>query len=739
MWPFHPTGTRQIFHALFKATRTASPRAARLSRRAVRDKKLVEAEAEHLLGPDWRITAQERSASSAEPIPSSTTSAPTSSQKPSSPTANIPLDLSSISTKIPDARPLELRPTLAGDVRPQKERLERTPPLGAARSSAPSSRRPSGPQAHVARLWTVDTGRLPRRAAGARAAALVDGGPLEARRAKPLFDHKQGGYSQHVSPVNMRAKNQSASRQNKVSKLVKESQIIDIADSRASLKSDPLVVNSPHPRSSLPGDLPLDLEHAFFASRPSSLSSVRLTDPIPRAHFARAFAAEREAKLAEQVLEMYPRGASSVDLDTAPTRSAHAGPRSTMAKAGEASTLEPKSRSSAQPSSSLEQLEEQLFSFFPRGARSVDLGGRPAAPIRTAISTPKVPLRGVQDVGLEPAVPRTDPLEEVRRRTANAVRKSPQVGGEGMRSNEQLVAERAGAEEERVRAAGELVGVQVQPSTTSSPLPAVDSSTVERPLAKPASPLLEPDTPLSVLAMRDLRSRDSREADYPLGLRKIFSASPLDRRIRLAADRASEDVERAQSLFGLERLAETEPALDLARWLAEIREHRARLRRMRRLEDRCLDGEMARNEEQRLGRQLEALVVARGEFEGVVEAYRAYGKAGVVNYQVERGLVDRLVKAQALLERALVLPGDPAPTLTTSSGASASTASKAILWAGERPFFVEWDTYIRTYRYGASRALKDLEVLRRRALRKLKGAIARAHMSAFEVERRACA
>ena len=430
-----------------------------------------------------------------------------------------------------------------------------------------------------------------------------------------------------------------------------------------------------------------------------------------------------------------------------------------MSKASDPAPVDAKTRSSKPPPSLLEQLEQQLFSSFPRGARRVDLGAPPAAATTTSTWTPRVPLRSVQDVGLKPSAPRTDPFEGLKARTARDGIEPPQVGGKGVRDVEQLFAETAGVEEERARAFSEAVDAQVRsprrlslaarflsfhrrilltrvffsqvPSpAATSPLVAANPPSLDRPLAKPPSPLVQPDTPLSVFAMRDMRSRDPREADYPVVLRKILPASPLDRRIRLAAVRAFEDVERIRLLAQLERDVASQPALDLARWLAEIREYRARLRRTRRLEDRCLDGEMARNEEQRVGRQLEALVVARVEFEGVVEAYRAYGERGVVSYQVERGLVDRLVRAQGLLEHALVLPGEPTPAV------SSSTTSKAILWTGDRPFFVEWDAYIRTYRYGASRPLEDLEVIRRRELRKLEGIVARAHMSAFE-ERRA--
>ncbi|GAA5897090.1 hypothetical protein JCM8208_006167 [Rhodotorula glutinis] len=735
MWPFHPTGTRQLFAALFKATRTASPRAARIARQAVRDKKRVEMDLERTMGPEWRKGAQGAAASAAEPTPSSTTSTTQTSPHPSSPpTSHTQPELASSPLKLPVARPLEMRPTLAGVARPQEERRERNPLLSATRNSAVEARRPSGPQGHIGPVWRSDTGRLPRLAAPKPAAALADGRPSEARRVKMIHDRNKGLYVARMSLSNERAPRRRTSGQLKISKPVEESQPIDVASNSASLKSNLLAARPALGPSPPPPNLPLELERALFASHPSSLSSVRLTDSIPRAHFARAFAAEREAKLAEKVLEMYPRGASSVDLGTAPTKSTVAGPRAPLQQPRATSKVNAEPRSSASSPS----LEDQLFSSFPRGASSVDLGTPPVVPVTTARRTPKVPLRGVQSVGLEPSVPRTDLLEGVKRRTAQAVAEAPQVDAEGVRWMEQVRTEREGMREEaRARSAREVVEVKASSPTTSSSLAAAHPSVVARPLAKPLSPLVEPNTPLSVLARRDVRSRDPREANYPVGLRKVFSASPFDRRIRLAALRASEDVELVQSVAEHERDIATEPAVDFARWIAEIREYRARLRRMRRLEDRCLDGEMARNEEQRIGRQLEALVDARVDLEGVVEAYRAYGEVGIVNFQLERALVDRLVKAQALLERALVLPGDPTPPITSLAGSSSSTASKAILWAGDRPFFVEFDAYIRTYRYGASRALKDLEVLRRRALRKIERVVDRVHMAAFEVEKTA--
>ncbi|GAA5930068.1 hypothetical protein JCM3775_004503 [Rhodotorula graminis] len=735
MWPFHPTGTRQIFEALFKATRTASPRAARLARQAVRDKKRVEAEVDRTMGPEW-LHGAGKAASAAEPTPSSTTSTPTSPEQPSLPTSHSHPDIKSSSLDVPVVRPLQMRPTLAGVTRPQEERRERDPPPAAFRSSAAAARRPGGRQAHAPPVWNRDVSRPRRPAAPAPVAASAE--TPERRSTKPFFNRHKGLYVQLASPAKTTVPVRRTSAHPADSKPVDKRQVLpslaSIAADRTRLKPIVHVVKpSPHPFS-FPDDLPLDLEGALFASHPSSLSSVRLTDPIPRAHFARAFAAEREAKLAEKALEMHPRGASSVDLDTAPTESNVAGPRAVPLPPPTSSHLERQLRSSAPPPS----LEEQLFSSFPRGASSVDLGGPPLVPVTTATWTPKVPLRGVQDVGLAPSVPRTDPLENVKARTARTVVSSPQVDNEGMRRIKELRAEAAYlVEENRARAARENVVFQTSPSTTTSPLAIANPSVVASPLAaKPPSPLVEPNTSFSFLTRLDMRSRDPRETNYPVGLRKIFSPSPLDRRIRLAARRASEDVKHVHALAELERHAATEPAATYARWLADVREYRASLRRLRRLEDRCLDGEMARNEEERVGRQLEALVVARVEFEGVVEAYRAYGDVGIGNFHLERGLVDRLVKAQALLDRALVLPGDPVPSIATF-GASSSTASKAILWAGDRPFFVEWDAYIRTYRYGASRPLKDLEVLRRRALRKLECVVDRAHMSAFEAEKKA--
>jgi len=161
-----------------------------------------------------------------QPTPSSTTSSPTSPQQSSPPTSLTTADLAATSSKFPTARPLQLRPTLAGNARPQEERSVHAPPLAAARSSAPASRRPNGPQAHAARVWRLDTGRgPPRPAAPAPSSALAPAEPSKERRDKILHDRKKGLYVRRPrspSPDRARAR---ASQHLEVSKPVKESQV----------------------------------------------------------------------------------------------------------------------------------------------------------------------------------------------------------------------------------------------------------------------------------------------------------------------------------------------------------------------------------------------------------------------------------------------------------------------------------------------------------------------------------
>lgn len=262
----------------------------------------------------------------------------------------------------------------------------------------------------------------------------------------------------------------------------------------------------------------------------------------------------------------------------------------------------------------------------------------------------------------------------------------------------------------------------LQPSPTPSPAHASALARPDTPVvATTPSPALVSYPRPSLLTRRDMRARDPREPTYPVGLRHILPTSPLDRRVSLTAARAWRDLGLHRDAQRIARLIETVPSFDEALWLAEVREVDAQPPRLRAVEDRCLEGEMARGEEQRLGRQLEALHSARTDIEALADAYRSYRDAGLYVFPLERRLAEWARRVEGLLSRALVGPNQLG--LDSTTRVAVATADKAILWASDWPFFVEWPAYIAAYPYRSSRSLKELEVMVRREERRVGRAV----------------
>ncbi|GAA6048224.1 hypothetical protein JCM3770_006488 [Rhodotorula araucariae] len=627
----HSGSAARILRRLLRAAREPPPQRVGLSPQAVQDKNVVEAALAEMGREAGRANAAAEATTRPGMQPTGSTS-PSTEAVPHYTTSHTAPLASEVPARAPIAsfipKDVVFRPSLSGSFGPREQRhlpFPR-PPVLAKAPTGPSNGRAS--RSHLPRVNALERARTPVAAKPTSAVPLVEMGRNGWR-----FDREKGMSVE--------------SRKARKARVTAEERARKAQEARAAHAKEPVKPSShttatepyqSQQAAATPRALPLfseDLESTLFARTPSSVSSVRLSESLPRAHFAARFQAAREQALATQVLQAVPRGRASVDL-------------------GEA----------VRP---LALLRRERLKNRPRG--------------------------GIADVGLRLRIDSSRPLDRLKERVVvaapphGAPATSVVPGVEPADNNAINSIDMQEPTEDTAEVKMQSVGADLEDPTESKP---VFTPTIVLSVATSASHP-SPTSPVAALGQRphflSTLSRwalDPRESTYPRAVRDYIPRSPLERRLGLLAQRIWAD------LAGLDSTAD---ALFSTRPAASAEEHAVRVaaarkvRARRALEDRCLEGELARAAEQRVGRRALALVRAAEALEPVVEAYRAYRTGGVPapDTVAERSLLERARRAEAALRAAL------APAW---AAAEPGDEGKAVLWAGELHSFVEWDAYI---------------------------------------------
>ncbi|BGP48127.1 hypothetical protein JCM10450v2_003999 [Rhodotorula kratochvilovae] len=552
---------------------------------------------------------------------------------------------------------LVLRPSISGAFGPREQR--RAPPAPPPALAGAGSSNGRAPRAHLPRVNALERARAPHKPAVTSAAAV----PLaEVQRKGWRFDRKKGAWVEGKKARKARVKAEKRALDEEKVRIAKRTKREQPALPTVvqTLKLD-LPTFAPRAAS-----VPTDLESALFALPPSSRSSVRLpvSRPLPRALFARRFQAERDAALAEQALRTYPRGAGSVDLG-GEGRSSAAGRRARLASRSRRAMADVGLKLRIDATGPLDGLEERVVAATPRKTQVPQAVKPVVEAVKPVVETVKV----------------VEPVARAAKHVEVAV--------------EKIIAK---IKADKVVAEGK---VEVKPAFTPSTAISTSLLSSSAPTARPPAP----PRPPRFLSSISPWALDPRESTYPAFFRGHIPSSPLERRLGLLAQRIWADLdasssERASSPYAHAPASAAEHALRVAAT--------AERRATRLLEDRCLEGELARAEEQRQGRRALALQRVAGALEPLVEAYRAYRSVGAYVPVAERALLERVRRAEGLLQRALPPAWEEHPD-----------EGEALLWAGDAHFLVPWDAYIAAYRYGASRRPKELVALVRRREKKV--------------------